>query len=112
MQDWGQELHPARFLRSPVLFEPLCLGSSHGRRKTDIRNFLEITIVLWRPRFIPADLSTWEAIQRGAFVVESWLVPLLGLIHTAVLITPDLMITTLPGSASKYHQSTLNTYVE
>jgi hypothetical protein len=52
-------------------------------------NFLEITDVQWRPRFIPADMSTLKAIQRGALVVELRLGPLLGLIRTAVLITPD-----------------------
>ena len=63
-------LHPARLLRSPVLCESLFFGSSHGRRKPHISNILEITIVLWRPRFIPADMSTLEAIQRGACVAH------------------------------------------
>lgn len=85
----GSKLHPARLLRSPVLCESLFFGSSQGRQKPHIINILEITIVLWRPRFIPADMSTLKAIRRGAGVAESWLVPLLGLIRTAVLITPD-----------------------
>jgi hypothetical protein len=80
----GSKLHPARLLPSPVLCESLFFGSSHGRRKPHISNILEITIDLWRPPFIPADMSTLEAIQRGACATESWLVPLLGLIRTAV----------------------------
>lgn len=101
------ELHPARLLRSSVLFETLSISTSRGRREPHLSNFLEIKNVLWRQNSIPADISTLEAVQRGAFVVEWWLGPLLGLIRTAVLITSDQYHTA--GSKSHYHHCTLDT---